>query len=491
MERAILKRSIEFIRGGTEAMSRYLSTAAVLFVFCATGALAQNEECGEDGVGTTADGTPYCKDLAVYISSKPYFGSVRSYTEADLSGANEVPTDIQGMLGTMGITPFSYLRNEVIARRGYKFQDPGLQRLFSLASWYRYDPTFTFADLSSLERKNMNFIKTVEDGSDYRAIAEWLDSPGRGSYGGDSWLYATEGDLARYLGEPLDADRALSHLQTTDARVLRNEIFARHGYIFSDPVMRHIFESTDWYVKRTTDAAQIGAEMNDTEKVNIEILKMVEWARLPHAVKITLPPDTIGVPTVDYGALYVRTIPRGQENYYFSAPSIYSVLAESAKHFDDHKTDVDSLVSKEARNKIENELDPRRKILLFLEEKRYAGYADTVFFNHSDFEPPSYLKQALKEAGINYDSLIRKEIHARKGAIMLDTPVGKLFKQCSWYRPRYYLVPSSPTRFPSSVRFTKAELHNFRTPDMSRLPRRNSLTDWSLVSNNLCNLTGH
>lgn len=57
----------------------------------------------------------------------------------------------------------------------------------------------------------------------------------------------------------------------------RNEIFARHGYIFGEEGLKQHFEGTSWY-KGTVPAEQFNSEQifNDFEKKNVELIKQVE-----------------------------------------------------------------------------------------------------------------------------------------------------------------------------------------------------------------------
>ncbi len=57
----------------------------------------------------------------------------------------------------------------------------------------------------------------------------------------------------------------------------RNEIFARHGYIFGDETYKQYFESMPWY-EGTVPADQFNADevFNDFEKKNVELIKKVE-----------------------------------------------------------------------------------------------------------------------------------------------------------------------------------------------------------------------
>lgn len=66
--------------------------------------------------------------------------------------------------------------------------------------------------------------------------------------------------------------------KTVDEMIIgRNEIFARHGYIFTDENLKNHFESTSWY-EGTIPAEQFNSDQvfNDFEKKNIELIKSVE-----------------------------------------------------------------------------------------------------------------------------------------------------------------------------------------------------------------------
>lgn len=57
----------------------------------------------------------------------------------------------------------------------------------------------------------------------------------------------------------------------------RNEIFARHGYIFSDENLKNHFEGTSWYAG-TVPAEQFNSDQvfNEFEKKNVELIQHVE-----------------------------------------------------------------------------------------------------------------------------------------------------------------------------------------------------------------------
>lgn len=73
---------------------------------------------------------------------------------------------------------------------------------------------------------------------------------------------------SRYLSGGELASKSCSELQ-----VMRNEIFARHGYIFKTDDMRGYFSRQSWYRPR---AADVSGELSAVEKSNAQTIKQYE-----------------------------------------------------------------------------------------------------------------------------------------------------------------------------------------------------------------------
>lgn len=66
----------------------------------------------------------------------------------------------------------------------------------------------------------------------------------------------------------------VENLYKGDLEIIRNSIYARHGYSFQNRKMRYFFDNEiDWYMPVTTD---IRNELTETEKKNIDLLKRYE-----------------------------------------------------------------------------------------------------------------------------------------------------------------------------------------------------------------------
>ena len=61
-------------------------------------------------------------------------------------------------------------------------------------------------------------------------------------------------------------------LDKDQRRLLRNYIFARHGYIFKDPQLQNYFNQFDWYHGQFTSADQVSSTFNAVEKSNVDRL---------------------------------------------------------------------------------------------------------------------------------------------------------------------------------------------------------------------------
>ena len=65
----------------------------------------------------------------------------------------------------------------------------------------------------------------------------------------------------------------LQNLSKNDLKIMRNEIFARHGYIFQTDEMKTYFKYQDWYRPRYSD---VNSMLTSIEQKNIELIKRYE-----------------------------------------------------------------------------------------------------------------------------------------------------------------------------------------------------------------------
>lgn len=88
-----------------------------------------------------------------------------------------------------------------------------------------------------------------------------------------TFTYSTEVGIYPQASQRLLKDADVNNLTKWELEVMRNEIFARHGYCFKKRNLRETFEEQEWYVPNTTDVKNI---LTDTERKNVSLIKKYE-----------------------------------------------------------------------------------------------------------------------------------------------------------------------------------------------------------------------
>ena len=65
----------------------------------------------------------------------------------------------------------------------------------------------------------------------------------------------------------------LQGLSKYDLKIMRNEIFARHGFIFQTNEMKNYFQNQSWYKPKYRDVSSL---LSNIEKKNLELIKRYE-----------------------------------------------------------------------------------------------------------------------------------------------------------------------------------------------------------------------
>jgi hypothetical protein len=135
------------------------------------------------------------------------------------------------------------LREEFYARHGKKFDAPGIRDYFAWRDWYKVAKNQKAIKLNGTEQKNVDLLAAYE-----AKVREKL---------------ATE-ELK---------DETLGALFAEDLRVLRNEVYARHGRIFKDPELQKYFAAQAWY-KPNPDFKD--DQLNEIEAKNLAKIREAE-----------------------------------------------------------------------------------------------------------------------------------------------------------------------------------------------------------------------
>lgn len=163
--------------------------------------------------------------------------------------------DLQG-LTLQGV---NYAKNEIYARHGRMFASQELSDYFNTKTWYRgtVSPSdFSDQVFNDYEQQNLALLDEVEFTVTSKGYQ--LDQPGYDIY--DIWdytdveyyesyepvycesVYVIPDSDSRYLSESEISGMTLKQLCYA-----RNEIYARHGYIFKSHELQDYFDQQSWY----------------------------------------------------------------------------------------------------------------------------------------------------------------------------------------------------------------------------------------------------
>ena len=150
------------------------------------------------------------------------------------------------------------LSAEVEAIHGRRFDDePWLQKYFDERYWYEPSTGYDPKQLSATERKNLQTILAAHKKQRRLAI-----SPG---------------DMELFENHPI-TEEMLKGLSLHELRLLRNEVYARHGMQFRTPWLSQYFFFQPWYVP--VEEGQKPSELSPIEKQNVETI--VKYERRLH-----------------------------------------------------------------------------------------------------------------------------------------------------------------------------------------------------------------
>jgi hypothetical protein len=149
-------------------------------------------------------------------------------------------------LGVHSGAEWLVLQSEVQAIHGKRFDDqPWLQKYFDERYWYVAGDKFDPKELSTIEQKNLATITEAQKRSRKVALAP--------------------GDMELFENHPI-TEQMLKGLSLYELRLLRNEIYARHGRQFVAPWLSQYFYSQPWY---TPDEKFKDEELSGFDRQNV------------------------------------------------------------------------------------------------------------------------------------------------------------------------------------------------------------------------------
>jgi hypothetical protein len=152
-------------------------------------------------------------------------------------------------LGKHSGAEWKVLQAEVEAIRGKRFDDePWLQQYFEERYWYRASDNYDAKRLSVIERKNLEILSGAQ--KKQRKVA------------------LLPGDLEFFENKPI-SEQMLQGLSLHELRLLRNEIYARHGRSFRAEWLQQYFFNQPWY---TPDENFKDESLSGSDKTNVETI---------------------------------------------------------------------------------------------------------------------------------------------------------------------------------------------------------------------------
>jgi len=156
-------------------------------------------------------------------------------------------------LGKHSGAEWKVLLAEVEAIRGKRFADePWLQQYFEERYWYFPDDKYEAKKLSAIERKNLEILSGAQKRQ--RKVA------------------LLPGDMQFFENKAI-TEQMLQGLSLHELRLLRNEVYARHGRMFRAEWLQQYFFFQPWY---TPDENFKDEELSGNDKLNVETIVKFE-----------------------------------------------------------------------------------------------------------------------------------------------------------------------------------------------------------------------
>jgi hypothetical protein len=159
----------------------------------------------------------------------------------------------QKKLGKHSGAEWKVLVAEVEAIHGKTFADDSwLQQYFDERYWYKQNPQYDSKKLSVIERKNLAILSGAQKSQRNVALLP--------------------GDMEFFENRAI-TDQMLRGLSLHELRLLRNEVYARHGRVFRAQWLQQYFDMQPWY---TIDENFKDDSLSGSDKTNVETIVAYE-----------------------------------------------------------------------------------------------------------------------------------------------------------------------------------------------------------------------
>ena len=219
------------------------------------------------------------QEIRAFLESRPWFKADANFQNSELNDTERANLDIirdaearkhprvepgdmrfyrtrllsRKKLGQHTGAEWTVLASEIEAIHGKRFDDtPWLQQYFDDRYWYQparhYDPK----GLSDIEKKNLALMTTIHRQQRHVAL-----SPG---------------DM-EFFENKLISEQMLHGLSLHELRLLRNEIYARHGRVFKTLWLEQYFGTQAWYDAKEDFKDE---DLSGADKTNVETIVAYE-----------------------------------------------------------------------------------------------------------------------------------------------------------------------------------------------------------------------
>ena len=211
-------------------------------------------------------------------------------TAALYFGRALAPADLKGRT----LRELSLMRNTIFARAGNPFRKDWLNAWFRKQAWYTPSQNWDPKKVTALDWANAKAITTFESGltkadlQQRAVVVKARMASGRGTSEDEIELRLLSKRLGQWqskskanrspLEDPTLLDKQLTKAQLDnmsrrDLRLLRNTIYARHGYQFKSELLQTHFDDLVWY---EADPKFTSARLTRIDWRNTKLIKSVE-----------------------------------------------------------------------------------------------------------------------------------------------------------------------------------------------------------------------
>lgn len=185
-------------------------------------------------------------------------------------------------LENLSLVELTLLRDGIYGRHGHIFRESWVVEYFQTQPWYKATRKVAPSDLNPIEYKNAVRLANQEQRLTLGELRVRFDS--MGPVADLNYTEKIERSLLQENIRRLESEEALKFkrlftlaelrkMSRGELSVLRNEIFARHGYAFKDQVIRDFFKRRPWY---KTNPKYSDAMLSAVDNQNVALIHQVE-----------------------------------------------------------------------------------------------------------------------------------------------------------------------------------------------------------------------